>query len=145
MREMGRVSLQKALELTALIALKEPHRRSRVAARWLLRFLEEHDTATIEEGVLAGSALTTLGTAGRNSAIAVLRDMTEKRLPGVVVGRIGVSVWGVRIAVWPVLGAYRRRAIVSSSGTREAVGPVDRSGGYRIVGRESGTAERRSP
>ena len=47
--------------LTALIALKDPHRRSRVAARWLLRLLEEHRGATIEEAAFAASALAALG------------------------------------------------------------------------------------
>jgi hypothetical protein len=53
-REIGRVSLAEALELTLLIAKKEPHRHPRVAARWLLRYLEEQPAATIEEaGVVA--------------------------------------------------------------------------------------------
>jgi ribosomal protein S7 len=77
-REMGTVSLQEALALTGLIALKEPHRRSRVAARWLLRFLEEHDAVTIEEAMLAGAALTALGTDAQETAITVLTDMSER-------------------------------------------------------------------
>src|SRR5262249_44292226 len=48
-REIGHVSLVEALELTALIARKAPRRHPGVAARWLLRYLEEHQTATIEE------------------------------------------------------------------------------------------------
>ncbi len=46
-----------------------------MAARWLLRFLEDHDAATIEETMLAGAALTALGTAGHDTAIRVLSDM----------------------------------------------------------------------
>ena len=36
-RELGRLSLAEALELTILIAKKEPHRFSRVGVRWLER------------------------------------------------------------------------------------------------------------
>ena len=34
-RELGRISLEEALALTALVAEKEPERRSRFAVRWL--------------------------------------------------------------------------------------------------------------
>lgn len=61
-REVGRVDLREALELTALIARQEPHRLSRVGARWLERFLTERDT-TLSEALLAASALSArLGT-----------------------------------------------------------------------------------
>jgi hypothetical protein len=43
------LGLGDALELTLLIARKEPRRHLRVAARWLLRYLEEDDQATIDE------------------------------------------------------------------------------------------------
>jgi hypothetical protein len=46
-KELPRISLD-ALELTLLIARKDPRRHPRVAARWLLRYLEEHSEATIE-------------------------------------------------------------------------------------------------
>jgi hypothetical protein len=45
--EIGRVSLVEALELTVLIAWKDPRRHPRVAARWLQRYLEERPDATI--------------------------------------------------------------------------------------------------
>jgi hypothetical protein len=51
-----------ALELTLLIARKEPHRHQRVAARWLLRYLEECPRATIEEAAMAAACLIALGT-----------------------------------------------------------------------------------
>src|SRR5215472_17517610 len=38
-RIMGNVTLVEALELTALVALRDPPRRSRFAARWLTRWL----------------------------------------------------------------------------------------------------------
>ena len=48
-RELGRISLEEALALTALIAEKEPERRSRFAVRWLRRLLEEDERLSIEE------------------------------------------------------------------------------------------------
>ncbi len=56
-RELGRITLEEALTLTALVAQKEPGRRSRYAVRWLLRLLQEDDQLTIEEAALAASAL----------------------------------------------------------------------------------------
>jgi hypothetical protein len=43
--------------LTVLIARKNPRRHARVAARWLLRYLEERDDVTIEEAAMAASCL----------------------------------------------------------------------------------------
>lgn len=40
-REFGRISLEEALALTALVAEKEPERRSRFAVRWLRLFEED--------------------------------------------------------------------------------------------------------
>jgi hypothetical protein len=51
-RELGRISLEEALALTALVAEKEPERRSRFAVRWLRRLLEEDETLTIEEAAV---------------------------------------------------------------------------------------------
>jgi hypothetical protein len=46
LKELPQISLDDALELTVLIARKDPRRHPRVAARWLLRYLEECDEAT---------------------------------------------------------------------------------------------------
>ena len=81
-REIGRVSLLEALELTTLIAVKAPHRQPRVAARWLLRFLEEHSNATIEEAALAAGALTALGGAAHAEAHATLGALAERATSG---------------------------------------------------------------
>ena len=59
-RELPQISLVDALELTLLFARKDPRRHQRVAARWLLRYLEEHPDATIEEAALAASCLAAL-------------------------------------------------------------------------------------
>ena len=55
-RELPQLSLEDALELTLLVARKDPRRHPRVAARWLRRSLEEDPAATIEEAGLAASA-----------------------------------------------------------------------------------------
>ncbi len=74
---MGRLSLVESLALTALIAQKDGRRRSRVAARWLLRYLATHDQATIEEASLAASALAVLGGTGHDQAHAALLALAE--------------------------------------------------------------------
>jgi len=77
-REIGRIGLEESLALTALIAQKDPQRRSRVAARWLLHFLEEHRSVTIEEAALAASALAALGGASGEAAYALLSGMAAR-------------------------------------------------------------------
>ena len=77
-REIGQISLDESLALTALIALKDPRRRSRVAARWLLRLLEEYKTATIEEAALAASALAGLGGPSHEDAYATLTAIAAR-------------------------------------------------------------------
>jgi hypothetical protein len=56
-KELPRLGVADALELTILIARKASRRHPRVAARWLLRYLEEVDDATIDELVFAASCL----------------------------------------------------------------------------------------
>src|SRR5947208_1629219 len=56
-REIGRVTIAEALELTALVARKQPERYGRFAARWLCLWLEEHEKATLEEVALLVSNL----------------------------------------------------------------------------------------
>jgi hypothetical protein len=55
-KELPRLGLADALELTLLIARKELRRQPRVAARWLMRYLEQDDEATIDELAFAASA-----------------------------------------------------------------------------------------
>jgi hypothetical protein len=78
-REVGQISLAEALELTALIARKEPHRHSRVAARWLRRYLAEQDSVALEEVGLIVGCLTALRSSHHEVALAVLRGMTRSR------------------------------------------------------------------
>jgi hypothetical protein len=77
-RELLRVSLTDALELTILIACKDPRRHPRVAARWLLRYLEEDPETTIDEAALAASCLAPLPGFGQADAAQVLRAMAER-------------------------------------------------------------------
>jgi hypothetical protein len=59
-RDLPQLDLLDALELTVLVARKDPRRHPRVASRWLLRLLEEDPHATIEDAVLAASSLIAL-------------------------------------------------------------------------------------
>ena len=76
-KELLRISLTDALELTILIARKDPRRHPRVAARWLLRYLEENPDTMIDEAVLASSCLAAPGF-GQADAAHVLRAMAER-------------------------------------------------------------------
>jgi hypothetical protein len=76
-REIGVVSLVEALELTLLIAQKEPHRHPRVAARWLLLYLEEHPAATIDEAGVVAACLRAPGSPSHHEAERTLRAMAE--------------------------------------------------------------------
>jgi hypothetical protein len=60
-REVGKLDLSEALELTALITLRDRERLRRFAVRWFQRWLEESRTPTIEDAVLIASCLTVLG------------------------------------------------------------------------------------
>jgi hypothetical protein len=77
-KDLPQLSLVDALELTTLVARKEPRRHPRVAARWLLRYLEEDPYATIEEAVLAASSLVALTGVGHQEAARTLRAMAER-------------------------------------------------------------------
>jgi hypothetical protein len=77
-RELGRISLEEALELTALVAEKEPERRSRFAVRWLRRLLEEDESLTIEEAAMAASCLSALGGSSHEESYGMLAAMAER-------------------------------------------------------------------
>jgi hypothetical protein len=59
--EIPRPTLGDLLELTALIAQKDTRRFSRVAARWLLKYLEPVDDATIHDAAFVAAYLKALG------------------------------------------------------------------------------------
>jgi hypothetical protein len=64
--------------LTVLVAREDPRRHPRVAARWLLRLLEEQPNVTIEEAALAASCLVALTGARYEEAGLTLRAMAER-------------------------------------------------------------------
>jgi hypothetical protein len=66
-----------ALELTVLVARKDPRRRPRVAARWLLRLLDEQPDVPIEEAALAAASLVALTGGAYEEARASLGAMAE--------------------------------------------------------------------
>jgi hypothetical protein len=79
-REIGCVTIAEALELTALVAGKQPHRYGRFAARWLCLYLDEHEKhTTLEDVALLVSNLQSLATSkDHRSALAILRKEARK-------------------------------------------------------------------
>jgi hypothetical protein len=78
--ELPQLSLVDALELTLLVARKDPHRHPRVAARWLQRYLEEDPGATIEEAAQAASSLVALSGVGYREAAQTLQAVAERAI-----------------------------------------------------------------
>jgi hypothetical protein len=68
-------SAWRRLELTILIAAKEPQRLSKVAVRWLERYLQECEP-TLAQG-LAVSALSALVEEDRVEAVRMLRALAR--------------------------------------------------------------------
>jgi hypothetical protein len=78
-REIGRVTIAEALELTALVARKQPHRYGRFAARSLCLYLDEHEKATLDDVELLVSNLQSLETPKDHaSALATLRKAARQ-------------------------------------------------------------------
>ena len=78
-REIGRVTIAEALELTALVARKQPQRYGRFAARWLCLYLEEPEKATLEDVALLVSNLRSLASSKDHaSALAILRKAARQ-------------------------------------------------------------------
>ena len=73
------MTIAEALELTALVARKQPERYGRFAARWLCLWLEEHEQATLEHVELLVSNLRSLATRKDHAAaLAVLRQAARQ-------------------------------------------------------------------
>jgi hypothetical protein len=73
-RELGRISLAEALELTILIGRKEPRRLPKVGVRWLERYLQEREP-TLAQVALAVSALSALTDGEPREPVRVLRGL----------------------------------------------------------------------
>jgi hypothetical protein len=76
-KELPPLNLTDALELTILIARKDPRRHPRVAARWLFRYLEVCD-ATIDEAAMIAACLAALAGDRFQDAALSLRAMAER-------------------------------------------------------------------
>jgi hypothetical protein len=72
------VTLVEALELTALVAVKDWRRLDAFATRWLQRYLEETD-ATLADAAVAIGCLSALGGPRHDEALAALRAMADSR------------------------------------------------------------------
>lgn len=77
-REMGKVTLAEALELTALIAFKDPRRHGRAGARWLRRYLEENESAGLDDVVFVAGCLSALGGRDHEAAVTALRNVGKR-------------------------------------------------------------------
>jgi hypothetical protein len=77
-RVIGNVTLVEALELTALVALRDPPRRSRYAARWLTRWLAETPAVTLEDAGIVVAYFGALGGPRHAAAVATLRGIVER-------------------------------------------------------------------
>jgi hypothetical protein len=82
LRELGRPSTEELLLLTALICERQPERGRRVAARLLLRYLEQTPDVTIEDAAVIAALLTALGGSRHEQALAALLDMTGRASSG---------------------------------------------------------------
>jgi hypothetical protein len=76
-REIGRVTIAAARELTALVARKQPERYGRFAARWLCLYLQEHEKAMLDDLALLVSNLRSLVT-DKTHALAILRTAARQ-------------------------------------------------------------------
>ena len=73
-REVGPLDLTEALELTALVALRNRERGQRFAVRWLARLIDETEP-TFDEVVMVAGCLVALGGPGHAKAVAALRAL----------------------------------------------------------------------
>jgi hypothetical protein len=77
-RQIGKITLGHALELTALIALEDRDRGRRAAARWLERWLAETRAPTIDDAAMVVGALASLGGPRHKLALVALQAMSTR-------------------------------------------------------------------
>jgi hypothetical protein len=78
-REVGVIDLSEALELTALIALRDRPRASRFAIRWLEPYLSEGGSIRIEDAAFIANCLAALGGSRHAEALSALRALVRAR------------------------------------------------------------------
>ena len=98
-RKLGRISLAEALELTILIAQKEPKRLPKVAVRWLQRYLEEEQEARLDDVALVVSAL--FRPSRRASGRGRARAASACRVVLGVLAELALSAWSPRLTLAP--------------------------------------------
>jgi hypothetical protein len=69
-KELPSLNLAHAVDLTLLVASKDPRRHPRVATQWLLRSHEECDQATIDEASVVAAA-------SHRSAVNAMRKQAD--------------------------------------------------------------------
>jgi hypothetical protein len=74
-RELRGLSLADALDLTALVALRDRTRSRRMTARRLQRWLDEMAGVTIDEAAMVVGCLATLRGPGHDRALNALRTL----------------------------------------------------------------------
>jgi hypothetical protein len=77
--EIPRPTLTDLLELVALIAVKDPRRHGRAAARWVQRWLEREPDATVDDIAYVAVSLQALGGRRHGDALAALREIAAPR------------------------------------------------------------------
>jgi hypothetical protein len=75
---MGKLSLEEALELMALIAFKDPRRHGRAGARWMRRYLDENAAAGLDDVVFVAGCLSALGGRDHAPAVEALRTIAKR-------------------------------------------------------------------
>ena len=77
-RELGWINLLDALDLLALLTVKDPRRGERAKARWLRRYLEADPAAGLRETATVIGCLDALAGSGHEQALALLRTFAER-------------------------------------------------------------------
>jgi hypothetical protein len=70
--------IAEALELTALVPRKQPHRHGRFAARWLCLWLEEHEKPRSKMSPCSSRTCKLAISKDHRSALAILRKEARK-------------------------------------------------------------------
>jgi hypothetical protein len=139
-RELARLSLADALELTILIARKEPRRHPRVAARWLMRYLEDCEEATIDEAAMVAAA----SPRSRGTVTGTLPALRALPKEGPVQRGLAIKLRLKRVTTAPPRSRWRLDAKGETGRDGGATNPpcAERRPIYRLSGPGRGRARR---